>query len=154
MSEGQYTRQVTTIASIDAVGFSRLMGIDDEFAVAAFEERRSIIADSCDAAGGRTFGAAGDSIMAEFGTPIDALRAAFDFQQRIVTLNNRVSDEMRMQFRVGINTGNVIVPGNFRDHLEPRKRKGCGTIYRSGRADAQEYCPSGTGLRCKQGRRR
>ncbi len=111
MSEGQYTRQITTIASIDAVGFSRLMGIDDEFAVAAFEERRSIIADSCDAAGGRTFGAAGDSIMAEFGTPIDALRAAFDFQQRIVTLNDRVPGGMRMQFRVGINTGNVIVRG-------------------------------------------
>ncbi len=111
MSEGQYTRQVTTIASIDAVGFSRLMGIDDEFAVAAFEERRSIIADSCDAAGGRTFGAAGDSIMAEFGTPIDALRAAFDFQQRIVELNDRVPGDRRMPFRVGINTGNVIVRG-------------------------------------------
>jgi class 3 adenylate cyclase len=111
MSEGQYTRQVTTIASIDAVGFSRLMGLDDEFAVAAFEERRSIIADSCNAAGGRTFGAAGDSIMAEFGTPIDALRAAFDFQQRIVALNDQAPGEMRMQFRVGINTGNVIVRG-------------------------------------------
>ncbi|WP_336070585.1 adenylate/guanylate cyclase domain-containing protein [Nitratireductor rhodophyticola] len=111
MSEGQYTRQVTTIASIDAVGFSRLMGIDDEFAVAAFEERRSIIAESCDAAGGRTFGAAGDSIMAEFGTPIDALRAAFDFQQRIVDLNGRVPGDRRMPFRVGINTGNVIVRG-------------------------------------------
>ncbi|MFC5587225.1 adenylate/guanylate cyclase domain-containing protein [Nitratireductor kimnyeongensis] len=111
MSEGQYTRQVTTIASIDAVGFSRLMGIDDAFAVAAFEERRSIIADSCDAAGGRTFGAAGDSIMAEFGTPIDALRAAFDFQSRIVDLNGQVPGDRRMPFRVGINTGNVIVRG-------------------------------------------
>jgi TolB-like protein len=97
---------------MDAVGFSRLMGIDDEFAVAAFEQRRAIIADSCDAAGGRTFGAAGDSIMAEFGTPIDALRAALNFQEKIVALNERVAQQMRMPFRVGINTGNVIVRGS------------------------------------------
>ncbi|MGT2468988.1 hypothetical protein ACVOMV_36720 [Mesorhizobium atlanticum] len=54
MAERNYTRQLATIISIDAVGFSRLMGIDDELAVAAFEERRDIIAGSCGAFGGRT----------------------------------------------------------------------------------------------------
>lgn len=109
MAERNYTRQLATIISIDAVGFSRLMGIDDELAVAAFEERRDIIADSCVAFGGRTFGDAGDSIMAEFGNPIEALRAAFDFQGRIVALNAAVAEDMRMPFRAGINTGDVIV---------------------------------------------
>ncbi|WP_296742529.1 adenylate/guanylate cyclase domain-containing protein [Mesorhizobium sp.] len=109
MAERNYTRQLATIISIDAVGFSRLMGIDDELAVAAFEERRDIIADSCGSFGGRTFGDAGDSIMAEFGNPIEALRAAFDFQGRIVALNTSVAEEMRMPFRAGINTGDVIV---------------------------------------------
>lgn len=109
MAERNYTRQLATIISIDAVGFSRLMGIDDESAVAAFEERRDIIADSCGTFGGRTFGDAGDSIMAEFGNPIEALRAAFDFQGRIVTLNASVAEDMRMPFRAGINTGDVIV---------------------------------------------
>ncbi|MBZ9885998.1 adenylate/guanylate cyclase domain-containing protein [Mesorhizobium sp. CA10] len=109
MAERNYTRQLATIISIDAVGFSRLMGIDDELAVAAFEERRDIIADSCGAFGGRTFGDAGDSIMAEFGNPIEALRAAFDFQARIVALNAAVAEDMRMPFRAGINTGDVIV---------------------------------------------
>ncbi|UCI05720.1 adenylate/guanylate cyclase domain-containing protein [Mesorhizobium sp. B1-1-8] len=109
MAERNYTRQLATIISIDAVGFSRLMGIDDELAVAAFEERRDIIADSCGAFGGRTFGDAGDSVMAEFGNPIEALRAAFDFQDRIVALNASVAEEMRMPFRAGINTGDVIV---------------------------------------------
>ncbi|CCV06921.1 TPR repeat-containing protein [Mesorhizobium metallidurans STM 2683] len=109
MAERNYTRQLATIISIDAVGFSRLMGLDDESAVAAFEERRDIIADSCSTFGGRTFGDAGDSIMAEFGNPIEALRAAFDFQGRIVTLNSSVDEAMRMPFRVGINTGDVIV---------------------------------------------
>ncbi|MDX8496941.1 adenylate/guanylate cyclase domain-containing protein [Mesorhizobium sp. VK4C] len=109
MAERNYTRQLATIISIDAVGFSRLMGIDDELAVAAFEERRDIITDSCGAFGGRTFGVAGDSIMAEFGNPIEALRAAFDFQDRIMALNASVGEEMRMPFRAGINTGDVIV---------------------------------------------
>jgi len=109
MAERNYTRQLATIISIDAVGFSRLMGIDDELAVAAFEERRDIIADSCGAFGGRTFGDAGDSIMAEFGNPIEALRAAFDFQARIAALNAAVAEDMRMPFRAGINTGDVIV---------------------------------------------
>ncbi|RRI03904.1 adenylate/guanylate cyclase domain-containing protein [Mesorhizobium tamadayense] len=109
MAERNYTRQLATIISIDAVGFSRLMGIDDELAVAAFEERRDIITDSCSAFGGRTFGVAGDSIMAEFGNPIEALRAAFDFQDRIMALNASAAEEMRMPFRAGINTGDVIV---------------------------------------------
>nr|WP_265516770.1 tetratricopeptide repeat protein [Nitratireductor luteus] len=109
MTERLYTRHVATVVSIDAAGFSRLMGIDDEFAVSAFEARRSIIVESCDTAGGRMFGAAGDSIMAEFGAPIDAMRAAFDFQDKIAVLNASLPIEMRMPFRVGINTGNVIV---------------------------------------------
>ncbi|ESY68551.1 MULTISPECIES: adenylate/guanylate cyclase domain-containing protein [Mesorhizobium] len=109
MAERNYTRQLATIVSIDAVGFSRLMGLDDESAVAAFEERRDIIAESCSTFGGRTFGDAGDSVMAEFGNPIEALRAAFDFQDRIVTLNSSLDEPMRMPFRAGINTGDVIV---------------------------------------------
>jgi class 3 adenylate cyclase len=109
MADWHYTRQLATIISIDAVGFSRLMGLDDVSAVAAFEERRNIIVESCGAFGGRTFGAAGDSIMAEFGNPIEALRAAFDFQDRIATLNASADDNMRMPFRAGINTGDVIV---------------------------------------------
>ena len=109
MADRQYSRQLATIVSIDAVGFSRLMGIDDEGALVTFEERRNVIADSCASFGGRTFGAAGDSVMAEFGNPIEALRAAFDFQARIGELNEPLPEDRRMRFRAGINTGDVIV---------------------------------------------
>lgn len=108
MADRHYTRQLATIVSIDAVGFSRLMGIDDEAALTAFEERRDIIVDRCNAFGGRTFGDAGDSIMAEFGNPIEALLAALDFQERIAALNASIPEEVRMPFRAGINTGDVI----------------------------------------------
>jgi adenylate cyclase len=104
-----YIRQLATVISIDAVGFSRLMGLDDEAAVSAFEERRAVVTESCALFGGRTFGAAGDSVMAEFGNPIEALRAAFNFQEKIATLNASIDENRRMPFRVGINTGDVIV---------------------------------------------
>lgn len=105
----QFTRQVATIVSIDAAGFSRLMGMDDEAAVSAFEQRRDLISDACEQFGGRTFGPAGDSMMAEFGAPVEALLAALEFQDRIRALNDGTPEERRMAFRAGINTGHVIV---------------------------------------------
>lgn len=105
----QFTRQVATIVSIDAAGFSRLMGMDDEAAVSSFEQRRDLIRDSCEQFGGRMFGPAGDSMMAEFGAPVEALLAAMEFQDRIRAVNAEAPEQSRMAFRAGINTGQVIV---------------------------------------------
>ena len=109
MAGRDFIRHVATIVSIDAVGFSRLMGIDDEAAVAIFEERRDLIDSACGKFGGRMFGPAGDSMMAEFGAPIDALLAVLDFQDHIRAANEGLPPERRMAFRAGINTGQVIV---------------------------------------------
>jgi len=109
MAEAVFKRQPATIVSVDAIAFSRLMGRDADLAVAAFEERFELIAGICRAYGGTTFGAAGDSLMAEFGLPIDALLAAIEFQRSIVALNERQPQSRRMRFRAGINTGDVIV---------------------------------------------
>lgn len=112
MSDGAFTRQLATIVSIDAVGFSRMMGLDDVATVSAFEERRARITSICEDFGGRIFGAAGDSVMVEFGSPVDALRAAFRFQDDIKVMNANEPVERRMSFRAGINTGDVIVRGD------------------------------------------
>ena len=109
MAGRKFIRHVATIVSIDAVGFSRLMGLDDEAAVAIFEERRDLIDAACSKFGGRMFGPAGDSMMAEFGAPIDALLAVLDFQDQIRSANESLPPERRMAFRAGINTGQVIV---------------------------------------------
>lgn len=109
MAGPRYTRQVATIISIDAVGFSRLMGIDDEATVATFEQMREVIDAACADHGGRLFGPAGDSMMAEFGAPIEALLAALDFQDRIRDHNETIPVERRMSFRAGVNTGQVII---------------------------------------------
>lgn len=109
MADGRFTRQLATIVSIDAVGFSRLIGQDADAAVAAFEERLALIQGTCHAFGGTSFGAAGDSAMIEFGEPANALLAALEFQDRIAALNQQRAKASRMSFRAGINTGDVIV---------------------------------------------
>jgi adenylate cyclase len=109
MADGRFTRQLATIVSVDAVGFSRLIGLNPDIAVAAFEKRSRIITDTCRAYGGEPFGAAGDSVMAEFGMPADALMAALEFQSSIIELNLGEPEAQRMSFRVGINTGDIIV---------------------------------------------
>lgn len=111
--EGQFARQIATVISIDAVGFSRLMSRDAVAAVSAFEERREIIAQICEGHGGRMFGAAGDSLMAEFGNPGEALLAAFEFQSVIAALNMAAPAPRRMPFRAAINTGDVILRGSL-----------------------------------------
>ena len=87
MADVQFTRQLATIISVDAVGFSRAIGRNADAAVTAFEERAAIIREICRTYGGEIFGAAGDSFMAEFGLPAQALLAALAFQKRIVELN-------------------------------------------------------------------
>lgn len=112
MDHGSFTRQLATIVCIDAVGFSRLMGLDDEATIAAFEDRRSLISSICEGFGGRMFGVAGDSIMVEFGSPVDSLRAVFAFQDEIARLNAAEPEKRQMSFRAGVNTGDVIVRGD------------------------------------------
>lgn len=109
MADVQFTRQLATIISVDAVGFSRAIGRNADAAVTAFEERAAIIRETCRTYGGEIFGAAGDSFMAEFGLPAQALLAALAFQKRIVELNATAPARVHMAFRVGINTGDVIV---------------------------------------------
>ena len=61
---------------------------------------------------GRVFGSAGDSIIAEFGSPVDAIVAAVEFQKNLRDRNNEVDAEDQMQFRVGLNMGDVIIEGD------------------------------------------
>ena len=61
---------------------------------------------------GRVFGSAGDSIIAEFGSPVDAIVTAVEFQKNLRDRNNEVAPEDQMQFRVGLNIGDVIVEGD------------------------------------------
>jgi adenylate cyclase len=104
-------RKLTTIVAADVVGFSRLMAEDETGTLAALMACRSIIDQIIEDHHGRIFGSAGDSVLAEFASPVQAVLCAREFQGRIAERNAIGKPASAMQFRVGINIGDVIIEG-------------------------------------------
>src|SRR5215210_801902 len=112
MGEGRVPRRLAAILAADVVGYSRLMGEDENGTLATLKSCRRI-ADSLIAQhGGRIFGTAGDSVIAEFVSPVEALRCATEIQLQVHAQNADVPERSRMRFRIGINLGDVVVEGN------------------------------------------
>jgi len=109
-------RRLAVIFAADAVGFSRLMELDEERTLRAFQACQTTIESVVARHGGRIFGGAGDATMAEFGSPVEAVRVAVEIQKTLSeNLFERLSDlpsGYRMQFRIGINLGDVIADGD------------------------------------------
>jgi adenylate cyclase len=107
--ERRMPRQIATVVSADAIGFSKLMHEDDETALKLFDARLALIVEAVERAGGSIFGAAGDSVMALFGNPIIALGAVLQFQEAIAGANALEPSNRSMPFRAGISVGPVVV---------------------------------------------
>ncbi|MDP6344300.1 MAG: adenylate/guanylate cyclase domain-containing protein [Alphaproteobacteria bacterium] len=105
-------RKLTTIMVADAVGFSTMMEADETSTLAVLKSCRGIIDDSIDEHRGRIFGGAGDSVVADFSSPVQAVLCASEFQQLLSERNAHHPDGERMRFRVGINLGDVIIDGD------------------------------------------
>jgi class 3 adenylate cyclase/TolB-like protein len=104
-------RRLAAVLAADAVGYSRLMGLDEEAALAALAERRAVIDQLIETHGGRIFGSAGDSIIAEFPSSVEAARCALEIQDRLRQLNAALPDERRMMFRIGVSFGDIMHDG-------------------------------------------
>ena len=102
-------RKLTTIFASDVVGFSKMMGEDEVNTLKILKERRLAIDSIIDENGGIIFGSAGDSVIAEFSSPIKASEAAIAIQSKMKTMNQGQSESDQMTFRVGINIGDVMV---------------------------------------------
>ena len=102
-------RRLVTILAADAVGYSRLVGEDEEAALALFDECRLLIEGLIREHHGRVFGGAGDSLMAEFPSPVEGLRCAVEIQHQLAIAAEKQPDERRMRFRLGMNLGDVVV---------------------------------------------
>jgi adenylate cyclase len=109
VEERSSPRKLAAILIADAVGFSRQMGEDDEGTLRSFAARREAITAAVQRHHGRIFGGAGDSVVAEFRSAVDAVRAAQELQAEIAALNEAREEPERMLFRVGVNLGDVIV---------------------------------------------
>jgi len=112
MSESKPRRKLAAILAADIVGFSRMMGENEDRTLSNLKICRVITDESIETYHGRVFGSAGDSVIAEFASPVDAIVAAVEFQKNLRDRNNEVAPEDQMQFRVGLNLGDVIVEGD------------------------------------------
>jgi class 3 adenylate cyclase len=102
-------RKLTAILSADAEGYSRLMHRDEEATLATLSSHRAIMDDLIGKYRGRIAGTASDSVLAEFASITDAVACAIAIQQELDRANTLLSADRRMQFRIGINIGDVML---------------------------------------------
>lgn len=104
--------RLSAILSADVRGFSRLMERDEVGTHRRLVESRRLIDGAIDRHGGRLVGSAGDSVLAEFSSVVEAITAAVEAQQSLAQSNAELRPEQRLEFRIGINLGEVIVDGD------------------------------------------
>ena len=139
MTGERVQRRLAAILAADVVGYSRLMDADEEATLRTLKAHRQIIDGLVTSYGGRVFGSAGDSVIAEFSSPVEAVRCAVDIQQNLEESNADLSEDRLMRFRIGINLGDVMVEGDdlLGDGVNVASRL-------EGLADAGGICISGT----------
>ncbi len=109
---GRDERRLAAILAADVVGYSRLMAVDESGTLARFNALRAELLDPKIAQfKGRIVGSAGDSLLVEFGSAVDAVQCAVEAQERIAARNADIPEDRRIVFRMGINLGDVIAEG-------------------------------------------
>lgn len=101
-------RKITVILCADVVGYSRLMAEDEEETLRRLVNYRKVFEDFVGQYNGRIFNTAGDAVLAEFRSSVDAVRAAIDIQETLRTRNFSYPQSRQMLFRIGITIGDVV----------------------------------------------
>lgn len=110
MSEERVERRLAAIVAADVAGYSRLMGIDEEGTLATLKaHRRAVVDPKITEHRGRIVKTTGDGMPVEFASVVDAVRCAVDIQRHMAERNANVPAERRIEFRVGINVGDIII---------------------------------------------
>ena len=102
------SRKLTAILAADIAGYSALMSADEARTVRDLKEHQAVVLPMVREFGGRIIDTAGDGILAEFPSVVNAVKCAVAFQSRMAERNAGIEPERCMQFRVGINIGDVI----------------------------------------------
>ena len=105
-------RKLAAILHADVVGFSRLMGEDETGTHQALGRLRRAVDPLIAARGGRIVGTAGDSLLADYPSVVDALNCALDIQRASRAINDPMPPERRLELRIGVNLGDVIIDGD------------------------------------------
>ena len=113
MANGQDKRKLTAILAADVVGYSGLIEADESGTRAALRAHRAEVLDpKITELRGRIVSTAGDSVLAEFASVVDAVRCAAEIQRAMAVRNEGGSEDKRIEFRIGVNVGDVIVEGD------------------------------------------
>jgi class 3 adenylate cyclase len=112
MASQPLKRNLYAILAADVAGYSRIMGENEEEAFRILKAHRAITDSIIELHAGRVFNTAGDSVLAAFESPVEAVRAAIEIQDAIKTRNLALPENRRLTFRIGINLGDVIVKDN------------------------------------------
>jgi TolB-like protein/class 3 adenylate cyclase/Tfp pilus assembly protein PilF len=105
-------RRLAAILAADVQGYSHHTERDEEASTATLRMYRGVLEEAVSAHKGHIFSSAGDGIVAEFPSVVEAIRCAVEIQNEIAERNESVSEKERMQFRIGVNLGDVIAEGN------------------------------------------
>ena len=104
-------RKIAAILAADVAGYSRLVAEAEEETLTRLGGYREVFDDFVRRAGGRIFNTAGDSVMCEFDSAVDAVRCAIDIQESLRTRNRALPPGRRLEFRIGITIGDVVERG-------------------------------------------
>ena len=105
-------RKMAAIFAADVVGYSKLMASNEKLTLFRLKETRKITDKIIQELNGRIFSTAGDSIMAEFASPVDAMEAAISIQKEVSTKAKEIQDNITIEFRIGINLGDIMTQDN------------------------------------------
>lgn len=111
MEDSPFVRRLTAIVAIDVVGFSAMSARDEERALDLLRERLGIAEARITARRGRAFKETGDGLLAEFASPVEAVRAAAEIQQAMRQANAATAPERQLELRIGVNLGDVVESG-------------------------------------------
>ncbi|MGD8446560.1 MAG: tetratricopeptide repeat protein [Desulfobacterales bacterium] len=112
MTQEGLTRKLTAILSADAESYSRLMGDDEDATIRTLTSYIEAMRNCIQEHRGRVVDAPGDNLLAEFASVVDAVSCAAAIQKRLFALNAKLPEERKMQFRIGINLGDVVAEGD------------------------------------------
>ena len=114
MAEARVQRRLAAILAADIAGYSRLMGVDEEGTLAALKAcRREPLDPKIAEHRGRIVKTTGDGVLVEFASAVDAVRCAIEIQHAMVERNASIPEDRRIEFRIGINAGDIIIEGRY-----------------------------------------
>jgi adenylate cyclase len=112
MTPDQVKRKLAAILSADVQGYSRLMEEDEEGTIRILKANLEVISGFIQQHRGRLVATGGDSVLAEFASVVDAVRCAVGIQEELKERNKDVAENRRMEFRIGVNLGDVVEEGD------------------------------------------